>query len=87
MTVLARTKSGVKRIRRHREGRAGTCHEAQHVSVERLTQPRAPAGCRAGVRLGGLQDEAVYTCECGFVFHAPVSTSVGCPQCGGSQAW
>ncbi len=36
---------------------------------------------------GGLQDEAVYTCECGFVFHAPVSTSVGCPHCGGAQAW
>ncbi len=36
---------------------------------------------------GGMQDEAVYTCECGFVFHAPVSTSVGCPHCGGSQAW
>lgn len=36
---------------------------------------------------GGMQDEAVYSCECGFVFHAPVSTSVGCPHCGGAQAW
>ncbi|HEY6525682.1 MAG TPA: hypothetical protein VIY10_18000 [Solirubrobacteraceae bacterium] len=36
---------------------------------------------------GGMQDEAVYACECGFVFHAPVSTSVGCPHCGGPQAW
>jgi hypothetical protein len=36
---------------------------------------------------GGMQDEAVYTCQCGFVFHAPVSTSVGCPHCGGAQAW
>jgi hypothetical protein len=36
---------------------------------------------------GGMQDEAVYTCACGFVFHAPVSTSVGCPHCGGAQAW
>jgi hypothetical protein len=32
-------------------------------------------------------DEAVYSCQCGFVFEAPVSTSVGCPHCGGTQAW
>jgi hypothetical protein len=29
----------------------------------------------------------MYSCECGFVFQATVSTSVGCPHCGGSQAW
>jgi hypothetical protein len=33
------------------------------------------------------EDHAVYSCECGFVFEADVSTSVGCPHCGGSQAW
>ena len=32
-------------------------------------------------------DQAVYTCQCGYVFEAPVSTSVGCPHCGGTQAW
>lgn len=32
-------------------------------------------------------DHAQYTCVCGFVFEAPVSTSVGCPHCGGKQAW
>jgi hypothetical protein len=32
-------------------------------------------------------DQAVYACQCGFVFEAPVSTSVGCPHCGGTQAW
>jgi hypothetical protein len=36
---------------------------------------------------GVSQDEAVYTCQCGFVFQAPVSTSVGCPHCGDAQAW
>jgi hypothetical protein len=29
----------------------------------------------------------MYSCGCGFVFQAAVSTSVGCPHCGGSQAW
>jgi hypothetical protein len=37
--------------------------------------------------LGPTQDQALYTCQCGFVFQAPVSTSVGCPHCGGTQAW
>jgi len=36
---------------------------------------------------GGPIDEALYTCECGFVFLAPVSTSVCCPHCGATQAW
>ena len=34
-----------------------------------------------------IEDRAVYSCECGFIFQASVSTSVGCPHCGGSQAW
>jgi predicted RNA-binding Zn-ribbon protein involved in translation (DUF1610 family) len=36
---------------------------------------------------GAPQDAAMYTCECGFVFKALVSTSVDCPHCGGTQAW
>jgi hypothetical protein len=39
-------------------------------------------------RTGGPSlDTALYNCHCGYVFHAPVSTSVGCPHCGGTQAW
>ncbi|MGH2873497.1 MAG: hypothetical protein ACRDL5_13690 [Solirubrobacteraceae bacterium] len=36
---------------------------------------------------GVSHDEASYTCLCGFVFEALVSTSVQCPHCGVSQAW
>ena len=36
---------------------------------------------------GGPQDRAAYACACGYVFEAPVSTTVGCPHCGGTQAW
>jgi len=36
---------------------------------------------------GGPEDRAAYCCGCGFVFEAPVSTTVGCPNCGGTQAW
>jgi len=33
------------------------------------------------------QDAALYSCECGYVFKAAVTTSVGCPHCGTDQAW
>jgi rubrerythrin len=33
------------------------------------------------------EDAATYTCSCGYVFKAAVTTSVGCPHCGEAQAW
>jgi hypothetical protein len=36
---------------------------------------------------GGPEDHAMYTCTCGYVFEADVSTSVACPHCGANQAW
>ena len=36
---------------------------------------------------GGPEDRAMYTCSCGYVFEANVSTSVACPNCGAGQAW
>lgn len=73
MTVQVRLTRGQTPIRRRRR--------AEHV----VARPEVPANrARSG---GPLQDEALYSCQCGFVFQAPVSTSVGCPHCGGAQAW
>jgi hypothetical protein len=36
---------------------------------------------------GGPEDQAHYSCTCGYVFEADVSTSVACPHCGCQQAW
>jgi len=36
---------------------------------------------------GGPVDRACYSCECGYVFLAPVSTTVMCPNCEAGQAW
>jgi hypothetical protein len=36
---------------------------------------------------GPPEDHALYSCGCGFVFEAAVSTSVECPHCGSGQAW
>jgi hypothetical protein len=36
---------------------------------------------------GGPDDRASYSCTCGYVFDAAVSTDVRCPHCGSTQAW
>jgi hypothetical protein len=38
-------------------------------------------------RSGGPDDRALYSCSCGCAFKAPVTTTVGCPHCGLTQAW
>ncbi len=45
-----------------------------------------PAVLRAR-NAGGPVDKASYTCQCGYVFLAPVSTTVTCPHCEAGQAW
>lgn len=42
---------------------------------------------RRAKRSGGPVDQASYSCACGMVFDAAVSTSVACPHCGTGQAW
>jgi len=36
---------------------------------------------------GGPVDHASYSCQCGYVFLAPVSTTVSCPHCETGQVW
>ncbi|MGI8628822.1 MAG: hypothetical protein ACR2LV_01455 [Solirubrobacteraceae bacterium] len=50
-------------------------------------QPRSPSANSDRRHGGPPQDHALYNCQCGFVFQAPVTTSVGCPHCGNTQAW
>ena len=38
-------------------------------------------------RSDGPEDRALYSCACGYAFKATVTTSVGCPHCGQTQAW
>lgn len=49
--------------------------------------PVADAAARRVRDAGGPLDAATYTCHCGCIFAAAVSTSVACPHCGGAQAW
>jgi len=54
------------------------------VRSESEASPSTPRDPRQG---GQSQDQALYSCGCGHRFEALVSTSVGCPRCGGTQAW
>jgi hypothetical protein len=56
------------------------------ASAPEAVQPQ-PAPQARERDAGGPEDRAAYRCSCGCVFEAPVSTSVGCPHCGGTQAW
>ena len=93
MTVLARSKPGATTLRRHRDGRPGRAAEpSQAPAGPESTEPTAPGpgtitAARREREAVAPQDQAMYTCQCGYVFEAEVSTSVGCPHCGGAQAW
>jgi hypothetical protein len=58
-----------------------------HARPETPSHPAAVHAQARAKRSGGPEDLALYTCQCGFAFKAPVTTSVGCPECGAGQAW
>ncbi len=68
--------AGSRRVRR----------AAEPAAVASPAAERDPAVERARMA-GGPLDTAVYTCGCGYLFSAPVSTTVACPHCGCDQAW
>jgi hypothetical protein len=83
-----------RHARRHRR-RRGREQDAQAVEPD-LTEATVavaepahtcdPAAQRVR-QAGGPVDLASYTCSCGYLFSASVSTSVVCPHCGADQAW
>jgi hypothetical protein len=54
--------------------------------AEQISRPCDPAVQRVR-EAGGPVDQAFYTCQCGYLFRAAVSTTVNCPHCGSDQAW
>jgi hypothetical protein len=97
MNVLVRSKRSEKG--NGRRPRASVLHPSPRPE-DRGTQPEAAAAAsaaepqRPAVAPGRsrrdhlpLQDHALYSCQCGFVFEAAVCTTVDCPHCGSGQAW
>jgi hypothetical protein len=73
---------------RRRTGGLRRTHPPSHAEPP-AAQPREPdlSDERRARESGGPLDHAMYTCTCGYVFEAKVSTSVACPHCGAHQAW
>jgi hypothetical protein len=85
-----------RRPRRHRHGKRATATRAADLDLapsasgQDATTDRGSTGTLIVQRVrlaGGPIDNASYTCACGFVFAASVSTTVRCPHCGADQAW
>ena len=92
--MIVRSKRGKTNSRLRARSRTGRNVERSTVVNEPL--PEQPGGIvserptapRSRQRHGGpSEDRAVYSCQCGFVFEEQVSTTVGCPHCGHTQAW
>jgi hypothetical protein len=78
--------------RRHRRrGGAPLAAEPSAEGAPRVLDPQPPNGADRDVQrvqaAGGPTDHASYSCTCGYLFSADVSTSVTCPHCGTGQAW
>jgi predicted Zn-ribbon and HTH transcriptional regulator len=89
-TLRERRRSRTGRHRRAAIGASDTARAAAQTSACAATAPTAQSVDLAAQRVrdaGGPIDEASYACHCGFVFRAPVSTTVACPHCRATQAW
>ncbi len=77
-------------LRRPARRAVPTRHHSGRGDLRTHAQPPAPGSGPDELRArssGGPEDKALYSCECGCAFQAPVSASVSCPRCGGDQAW
>jgi hypothetical protein len=64
-------------------GTSGASGISESEPAARVAEPHAPVVSNAGT----TQDSATYNCQCGYVFEAPVMTTVDCPHCKTPQAW
>ena len=59
-----------------------------HIEQTSSSETRVPDSTMSRARAaGGPVDVASYSCSCGMIFSASVSTSVACPHCGTEQDW
>jgi hypothetical protein len=72
--------------RRPRRSR-GAQQPAVRVAAARTAAALADSAEQRVRDAGGPIDRASYSCACGLLFEAKVSTTVVCPHCGAGQAW
>jgi hypothetical protein len=83
---LLHPRSEPRHSRRRRRGASARAARAQ-ATVREPAVPTVDPAVRRVREAGGPVDRASYTCQCGYLFSAAVSTTVTCPHCGTDQAW
>jgi hypothetical protein len=76
-----------KRQTEHRVGRLPALPHKSRTDSAISTHPPRDIAVERVRAAGGPLDQASYICECGYLFAAPVSTTVICPHCSAPQAW
>ena len=82
-----RTQRRVKSTRTQRRVKWRLQGRDEHDLERAGTAPEGGPAPRERRQGGPSEDRALYTCQCGYAFEAPVTTSVGCPHCACTQAW
>ena len=72
---------------RDRRGRSRRRDSDTNGFLRPRAGPGAPSAVQRAREAGGPVDHACYSCACGYVFVAQVSTTVTCPHCQAGQAW
>ena len=82
---LTKTKS-LRRSRRQPQNQTAPARRgwAGSKSVPRPALPVSQVRARRG---SGIEDRALYSCECGFAWTGEVTASPCCAHCGTPQAW
>jgi len=79
MQLTTKTKS-LRRSRRQSQTPA-------RRAPEQRPRPTLSASQVCARRGGGIEDRALYSCECGFTWKGEVTASPCCAHCGTPQAW
>ena len=82
MQLTTKTKT-IKRSQRHSKSPA----PARRVSAGSKSRASLPVSQVRARRGSGIEDRALYSCECGFAWTGEVTASPCCAHCGKPQAW
>jgi hypothetical protein len=81
MQLTTKTKT-LRRSRRQPQNQAST-----RRASEPRQRPALPVSQVRARRGSGIEDRALYSCECGFAWTGEVTASPCCAHCGTPQAW
>jgi len=79
MHLTTKSKSS-RRSKRRDQAPSRRAPQAQAPPALPVSQVRARRG-------SGIEDRALYSCECGFTWKGEVTASPCCAHCGTPQAW